>query len=150
MSAKGKGKSVVTAFARHRHLKKTTQNPFSAITKSAIKRAAHYSGIGYVTQSVQTECRAFLEDVMTSLIKDAFIYTNNRRRVQVSDEDVLYAAEELGYNLYGMQTNANFKPNAMLNMKKKKRVVAAAAAAAPVEVADEEDDDANDADYVAA
>lgn len=138
----GKGKTV---FARHRHLKKTTQNPFAAVTKSAIKRAAHYSGIGYVTQAVQNECREFLEDVVTSLVKDAFIYTNNRRRIQVSDKDVLYAAEELGYNLYGMQTSADFNLNPLIGMKKKKR----AAVAVLVAKGGEDEDDANDGDYVA-
>lgn len=145
MSAKVKPGRPAQGFGiRHKHLMKKGQNPFKAVTKSAIQRAAHYSGIGYVTQAVQDECRIFLEDTLTGLVTDAFSFTNCGKRITVSDEDVIRAAKRRGLDTYGMQVNDNFKMNALLNMKKKRVVKKEEEAAATVA---EEDDDANDGDY---
>lgn len=95
MKAKGQGKSVEAK----RHMKKMDKKGGSNITSGDIRRLARRGGVKRISSDIYPTAREVILNFLTSLVKDAIIYTEHAQRTTVQAMDVVYALKKYGKNL---------------------------------------------------
>jgi histone H4 len=77
-----------------------TKKKMVNIRKSDIRRCARQGGVKRMTPHTVDVARAALVDFMTTIIKDATVYTMHASRKTVITNDILYALKKNGRTLY--------------------------------------------------
>ncbi|ORY65050.1 putative histone H4 [Pseudomassariella vexata] len=91
----GKGK---TGAKRHRNI---LRDNILGITKPDIRRLARRGGVKRISGTIYEEVRSALRQRLTTIIRDAVVYTEYRKAKTVTINDVLFSLRRLGKPIYG-------------------------------------------------
>ncbi|XP_058069717.1 histone H4-like [Magnolia sinica] len=100
MLGRGKGGKGLGKGRAKRH-KKVLRDNIQGITKPAIHRLAHYSGVKRIRGLIYEETRGDLKNFLKNVIHDAVTHIEHARRETISTMDVVYALKRQGHTLYG-------------------------------------------------
>ncbi len=81
--------------------RRVLRDNIQGITKPAIRRLARRGGVKRISGLVYEATRDVLRDFLTSVIRDAVVYTDHARRKTVTHMDIMYALKRQGRTLYG-------------------------------------------------